>query len=58
MPNEKSTTRDQLAARVVAIAEQVAECAAAALTLGDDAPSAIIICERDLRRWAEQLRRR
>jgi hypothetical protein len=53
----KSSQRRDLGNRVAAIAWQVAEAIAAAIELGTEPPTTVIMAERDLWRWAERLRR-
>ena len=53
----KSIQRRDLGNRVASIAWQVAESIAAAIQLGIEPPTTVIVAERDLWRWAEKLRR-
>jgi hypothetical protein len=54
---DKSTQRRQLGCRVADLAWELAVSIAHAIELREEPPAAVIMAERDLWRWAEQLRR-
>ena len=57
MRPSNSTQRRTLGDTVAGLAEQTAIAIARAITLGIEPPSAVLIAERDLSRWAHALRR-
>jgi hypothetical protein len=56
-PRQRPPRLGALGDEVARLADRLAELAAMALAARSEPPSQIIVCERDLRRWADQLRR-
>jgi hypothetical protein len=56
-PRQTPTRLGALGEEVTRLADRLAELTAMALAAHSEPPSQIILCERDLRRWADHLRR-
>jgi hypothetical protein len=56
-PRQRPPRLGTLGDEVACLADRLAELTAMALAAQSEPPSQIIVCERDLRRWADQLRR-